>query len=161
MWKAGRALAGALVLLAGFTAPLQAQRGSLPPLTLAAGGGAAAEVTSLEGPWLLVVVQPRCAPCDVVLRELDRDERPGAARIAIVGSGLDQEAIGALAGKYPNLAASRWYADPGRGTRDALQLKAAPAVLGLRGAQIEWRLVGSVEDPRELESILFSWLEKK
>ena len=135
----------------------------LPAFTVAAADGSAVESSALagEGSSLLVYVQPRCAPCNALLEQLNSDERKDANRIVIVGGGMDGAAIAALAPKYKNLAASRWLADSERTLVKALAIEAQPTVFGLRHGNIEWRLAGTPRAPRELESILFTWLEKR
>lgn len=150
------------VVVAAASASAQ-QRRPLPAFNVTTPDGTVAEGASLamDGTWLLVVVQPRCRPCDALLAHIDSDERPAAPRIVVIGGGMDQSAVAALAATYPNMAASRWMADPAREAVQALGIKAGPTVFGLRAAEIEWRLAGSVRESRELESILFTWLEKK
>jgi hypothetical protein len=152
----------AAVVVAAASASAQ-QRRPLPPFNVTMSDGSVAEGSTLaiDGTWLLVYVQPRCTPCDALLAHIDSDERPAASRIVVVGGGMDQAAVAELAAKYPNLAAGRWVADPQREAVQALGIKAGPTVFGLRAMDIEWRLAGSVRESRELESILFTWLEKK
>lgn len=153
----------AIALVAATIAAAAGERRPLPAFTVTALDGTVVESATLaqESNWLLVTVQARCAPCDTLLKQLDRDERPQAPRIAIVGIGMDQQAISDLFAKYPNLVNSRWFADPDRTAAKALGIAAQPTVFGARGPHTDWRLAGIVRDPRELESILFSWLEKQ
>jgi len=148
---------------AASVAPAQSVAPALPSFTVAATDGASVESRALavEGTWLLVYVQPRCAPCDALLTRLDSDERPSASRIVIVGGGMDGEGVKALSEKYPNLKTSRWLADPERRTADAMAIQANPTAFGMRASSIAWRLAGTVQNPRELDSILFTWLEKR
>ncbi len=140
-----------------------AQRKPLPVFPLTGSDGAAIESGALEmqGTWLLVYVQPRCAPCDALLRKIASDERPGVGRIVVIGGGMDLAAVTELAAKHPNLAQARWFADPERGGAKSLEVEATPTVFGLRRSTIEWRLAGAAQSGRELESILFTWLEKR
>ena len=143
--------------------PSQSVARALPAFTVAATDGASVESRALavDGTWLLVYVQPRCVPCDALLARLDSDERPSASRIVIVGGGMDGDAVKALSEKYPNLKTSRWLADPERRTAAAMSIEANPTAFGLRASSIAWRLSGTVQNPRELDSILFTWLEKR
>ena len=156
------AAASALALALGAAYPL-AQLRTLPPFVAATLDDAPVEsaTLALDGNWLLVVVQPRCRPCDALLAHVDRDERPAASRILVVGAGMDGAAVAELKGRYPNIAQARWLADPTRDAAKALDVQTSPTVYGLRGNAVEWRLAGAIRDARELESILFTWLEKQ
>lgn len=158
-----RTIAAIAVVLMATAAASAQQRRPLPAFNVTTSDGTVAEGASLamDGTWLLVFVQPRCTPCDALLAHINSDERPAATRIVVIGGGMNQPAVAALAAKYPNMTASRWMADPEREAVQALGIKAGPTVFGLRAADIEWRLAGSVRESRELESILFTWLEKK
>ena len=154
---------GGAVALAVVASASAWERKPLPAFSVTTVEGAAVESTSLAAPgtWLLVHVQPRCTPCDTLLAHIGSDERAVADRITVIGSGMDGAAMETLAAKYPELAASRWLADPERRSAAALGIEAGPTVFGLRQRMIEWRLAGSVRGERELESMLFTWLEKR
>lgn len=150
------------VLWAAAATHIAAQRGPLPPFTVTALDGTAVDAGTLvvDGSWLLVHVQAQCGACDALLAQIDQVERPSAPRIVVVGGGMDQAAMAALAAKHPRMAASRWFADPSRAVLQALAIKTSPTVFGLRQSDVHWRLAGGVRNERELESILFTWLEK-
>lgn len=162
MKRIGLALAAAAAL----AAPLGAiERRPLPAFVVAApGGGEAIDAQALAQPggrtWLLIYVRERCNTCDALLSHLDRDERPEAARITVIVGGAKPDALAALSAKYPNLAAARWLADADGSAARALQVDSLPVALGVRGQMIEWGLTGVLKDPSELESVLFTWLEK-
>jgi len=154
---------GAVLGLAAAGAAAAAERKALPPFTLTTVDGTSVESGALaaEGTWIFVYVQARCVPCDAVLAQIDSDERAAAPRIAIVGAGMDADQMAVLAAKHPNLKSSRWLADPARAASSVLGVKAMPTVFGLRGSFVEWRLAGTVRSHKDLESILFTWLEKR
>jgi hypothetical protein len=159
--------AGALVVAMAFAAAAPPGRAAvewpaLPPFTVTALDGTAVAGATLaaDGNWLFVQVRGECGACEALLAHIASVERPAASRIVIVGTGMDQAAVAALAERYPALAASRWVADPPREVVEALAIKTAPTVFGMRKGEIHWRLAGPVRDKRELESILFTWLEK-
>jgi len=151
---------------AALAAPLDAiERRPLPAFVVTPpGGGDAIDAQSLAAPegrtWLLIYVGERCRTCDALLSHLDRDERPQAPRITIVVGGAKPAALAALAAKYPNLSAARWFADADGSAARALRLDPLPVTLGVRGRMIEWGLTGVLKAPSELESVLFTWLEK-
>jgi len=155
----------ALAAAAALAAPLGAiERRPLPAFVVTPPDGEAIDAQALAAPagrtWLLVYVRERCRTCDALLSHLDRDERPQAARIAVIVGGAKPDALAALAARYPNLAAARWLADADGSAARALQVESLPVVLGVRGQMIEWGLTGVLKDPSELESVLFTWLEK-
>lgn len=159
-------IALALAAAAALAAPLHAiERRPLPAFTVSpADGGAAIDAPALAQPdgrtWLLIYVRERCHGCDALLSHLDSDERPEAARITVIVGGSGSDGLAALAAKYPNLAAARWLSDEDGSAARALQVDSIPVALGLRGQMIEWGLTGVLKDPSELESVLFTWLER-
>ena len=163
MRKMGMVMFAAALCVAFAAVAGAAERKALPAFTLNAADGNPVESSALatNATWLLVYVQAQCAPCDALLARMAGDERSSASRIAIVGAGMDAAAMAALAAKHPNLQASRWLTDPARTAAAPLGVQAMPTVFGLRGASIEWRLAGTVRTNKELDSILFTWLEQR
>ena len=163
MKKMGMVVVVAAWCLASATLARAGERKALPAFAVSASDGTAVESSALavDATWLFVYVQAQCDPCDALLARIGGNERASASRIVIVGAGMDSAAIAALAAKHPNLRASRWLADPARAAAASLGVQAMPTVFGLRGASIEWRLAGTVRDNRELDSILFTWLEQR
>src|SRR5262249_42803441 len=159
----GMAVVVAALFLASATPVPAADRKEFPAFALSAADGTSVESATLtvQATWLFVYVQAHCAPCDALLERIAADERKSAARIVVVGAGMDPVGMTALAAKYPNLRASRWLADPGRAAAAPLGVQAMPTVFGLRAASVEWRLAGTVRNNKELESILFTWLEHR
>lgn len=156
----------ALAVAAALAAPIDAtERRPLPAFSVTPPGGAEAiDTQALVAPagrtWLLIYVRERCDTCDRLLSHLDRDERPQAARITVIVGGATPDALAALAVKYPNLSAARWFADVDGSAALALRIDSLPVSLGVRGQMIEWGLTGVLKDPSELESVLFAWLER-
>ena len=66
----------------------------------------------------------------------------------------------ALAEASPELAETRWLVDPDRQAWQALGLKTAPVVMGVRTKTIEWDLVGVLRRGDEMRSVLVSWLNQ-
>jgi hypothetical protein len=153
-----------LALIVGTGAGVSAQqKRPLPAFSVVDSGGQAVASTAIpyDATWLLVYVQPRCAACDRVLKRIDADERAAATRIVVVAGGMDAAGVAELAATYPHMQESRWLADPDRSAARALGIRATPIVLGMRGGGMEWRLNGVADGGRELDSILFTWLEKR
>jgi len=159
----GMTVVAAAFAVASATAVRAADRKELPAFALSAPDGTSVESAALAVPatWLFVYVQAHCAPCDALLDRMGADERKSASRIVIVGADMDASAMKALAARYPNLRASRWLTDPGRAAAAPLGVHAMPTVFGLRASSVEWRLAGTVRDNKELDSILFTWLEQR
>lgn len=135
----------------------------LPAFAVTRLDGHTAQSTSLasDGTWLLVYLEPKCPPCDELLDRAGRERRESLSRIVFVGGGMDANAVTELAAKHQNLGASVWVADPPRASAAALQVHASPGIYGLRGTAIEWRMAGSLHRRGALESVLFTWLEKR
>jgi hypothetical protein len=154
--------AAIIVTAAGITLSGRERR-PLPAFSVTAEDGVQVQSPALavDGTWLLVYVQPRCTPCDALLAHMDGDERAAASRIVVIGGGMDAQAMTDMALKYPNLASSRWLADPARTAMKSLAIETGPTVFGVRRAMVEWRLAGTLRNDRELESLLFTWLEKR
>jgi peroxiredoxin len=163
MKKTGMVMVVAALCLASATVAGAAERKALPAFALTAADGNPVESSALatNATWLFVYVQAQCGLCDALLARMGSDERASASRIVIVGAGMDAAAMRALAAKYPNLQAGRWLADPERTASAPLGVQAMPTVFGLRGSSIEWRLAGTVRNNKELDSILFTWLETR
>lgn len=159
----GMAVVVASISLASATGVRAADRREFPTFALSAADGTSVESSTLavQATWLFVYVQAHCAPCDTLLGRIGSDERKSAARIVVVGAGMDAQAMTALAARHPNLRESRWLADPDRAAVTPLGVQAMPTVFGLRGLSVEWRLAGTVRNNKELDSILFTWLEKR
>lgn len=163
MKKIGAAVLVTALWLAAASGARAAERKTLPAFALSAADGHAIESSALatNATWLFVYVQAQCGLCDGLLGRMGSDERTSASRIVIVGAGMDAAGLAALAAKYPNLRASRWLTDSSRAAAAPLGVQAMPTVFGLRGTSIEWRLAGTVRNNKELDSILFTWLEER
>src|SRR5687768_534340 len=75
------------------------ERKPLPafPVVALDGNEIASDTLTSEGKWLLVYVQPRCAPCDTLLRAIDAGHEPGVAgRMIVVVGGADAAATAGM-----------------------------------------------------------------
>jgi hypothetical protein len=158
-----RSLLGTLCLAAVATAVGAAERRPLPrfAVTSLEGTAVASESLPQEGAWLLIYAAPDCAPCDALIAKMDDDEHAEAASRIVVIVGADSSRARAVAGRFPDLQAARWLADPAHAGRDALRIQAQPTILGMRGESMEWRFAGVSRRPGEMESILSSWLKRR
>lgn len=134
----------------------------LPTLALVDMAGAPVGPAGLPGggTWLLVYVRTACRPCDTLLDQMNRDERPDAERIVIVVRATP-EAAQAIKARYPNLNRARWLLDENGAGAATLALPTVPAAVGVRDGMIQWTLAGTLRGGPELESVLFSWLGRK
>lgn len=153
-------LAIAVSLAAGAAA---SERKPLPAFSVKSTSGADVGSAALpfDATWLLVVVKPRCTPCDDMLSRIEEGDRAATSRVVVIGAGMDPASVEALAAAHPNMSASQWLADPDGVAFQPLELKALPTAFGLRGRMMEWRLAGGDRNGRELKSILFTWLENR
>lgn len=110
---------------------------------------------SLEGPWILIYVQPGCRPCDMLLNGFKREDFIDPGRVVIVVGGASLGKARAYAEPLPELAGVQWTVDHHREGFSKLKLEGVPVVLGLKGGDIHWRISGLAGDVR---SIALSWL---
>jgi hypothetical protein len=109
--------------------------------------------------WVLIYLQPACAPCATLLQMIDPDQQPDVtARTVIVVGGLDERAVATAAAAFPRLARARWFADPGKSLAAALPAPAAPVLLGLRRDRIVWSVAGIVPNATAVKSAVFTWI---
>ncbi len=137
------------------------ERRVLPAFDLIGMGGESLSSQTLErsGRWLLLYVQPDCAPCRDALERLSGKGKPlSADRIAVVVGGAEPAAAQRLAMAFPSLAGATWYADPTYRVRAVLKLPGAPVALGIRDLTLEWTMVGVLRDRVHMSSILRSWI---
>jgi len=151
-----------LIVVAGRVG-IAVERMPLPAFTLTAGDGTAVTSDRLvrPGSWALIDVAPDCAPCQAVLRSIDRAEpQVPARRLVIVVAGVNAEGVLAEAARYPNLADATWLADPSNAMLQQIGQPGAPTIFGMRARMIEWSLAGVLMDATDTTSILASWLSR-
>jgi hypothetical protein len=145
------------------TATLHAQHPSrpLPAFSVYDAGGGPTPSTALGagGRIVLVYVQPGCDPCGELLEALARVDTPGlASRVVLVIDGsLDQAAQFAAREIPPALQGVAWFADVDRVAAPALELRGAPAVMGIEREHIEWTYRG-LPQRKLLDSVMRTWL---
>jgi hypothetical protein len=76
-----------------------------------------------------------------------------------VGGPADQ-AASFVAGRGDQFAAVRWFADPGEAAWRAMRFTGTPSLVGVRDGQIQWTIAGVLNDPKALESVVRSWVER-
>ena len=162
MTRAARYLGALVAVLAVALAgmPVRAmESGPLPAFEVTALDGVRVSSAGLarQGRWLLVYVQPGCVPCEGVLNLLKEDGAGGLPEnVTVVASGTAEETR-ALAGLFPNLTRSAWYADPLGAARDRLGLQGVPMVLAMQGSTIEWSIAGLLPDTASLQALFRAW----
>jgi hypothetical protein len=164
VWSTSRfskpALAACLIAVAG-TVLLAVERMPLPAFSLTRGDGSTIASAALvrPGAWALIYVAPRCVPCAAVLRSLDRAAHPTLApRLVVIVGGATPDDLREEAALYPDLSDATWLADPASVIPQPIGEAGVPAIIGLRGATIEWGLTGVLTDPADAKSILVNWL---
>jgi hypothetical protein len=139
------------------------ERMPLPAFTLTAGDGAAVASDRLvqPGTWALIYVAPQCAPCQTVLRAIDRaDSQAPALKLVIVVAATSAEGVLAEAARHPNLSGATWLADPSNAMLQQIGQTGAPIIFGMRARMIEWSLAGVLMDATDTTSILANWLSR-
>lgn len=160
-----RTLASAIVALmlvataAGRTTGLE--RRPLPQVVATRADGSQVDLPTLaqDRGWLLLVVAADAPGSQRLLDALESwVAGPRAAQIVVLLQGTK-----AVVGK----AATQWQAklpgavildDSNGTTREAIGVRAIPSVIGLRGAWVEWRIAGVLNDPEMLRAVIVSWL---
>jgi hypothetical protein len=156
-------LAVALVAFAPLAAHLsaQAQTRTLPEFVVVSERGerVTGGTLSMEDRWLLLYVSPDCVSCDRLLSGLAEWQIPqlGARTVVVIGGDLTVARAYADRSGTASLAVA-WYADPGRRAGATLGLSSSPALIGIAGGRIEWTLMGVLNDPRALESVIRKWV---
>jgi hypothetical protein len=112
----------------------------------------------IQGKWVVIYLEGRCAPCTHLLVRLTKDKYPQLARqtIIIVG-GVQAGDVKVLEKEFPDLAQAKWYADPERNAHKALNLHGAPVTLGIQDKILRWAISGVPPSPRLLPSVLKKW----
>lgn len=139
------------------------ERGPLPAFALTGidGQRVPASQVAMEGTWLIVYVQPGCAPCEAILKAAAQHDNPSVVdRLVLVVRSQAAAEVQAMADRHPRIGRSAWYMDQDGEMFTRLRLAGAPVVIGLRGKIIEWSLAGVLADARAVGSVLGSWVAK-
>lgn len=129
--------------------------------TLDGGATRTAAAVPGQGKWLIVYVQPNCAPCDALLGLIKRDEHPDLpARMVIIDGGASAVSAGEARRQFAELSDARWYADTTGVGWTALDMSGAPMVFGMNDGMIQWRLSGMNPPKADVKSILASWVRE-
>jgi hypothetical protein len=136
-----------IAAIAGLLAPASAGAADRPlpdfEVTSADAGTVSSAALGDASHWLLIYIQPDCAPCDAVA-DLWSDAKPPApaSRVRVVVAATSVERLPQVQARYPMLAGAAWYADSTGAAGRALGLTGAPALLGVRGETIAWTSLG-------------------
>jgi hypothetical protein len=126
---------------------------------LADGASVSSAILARDDQWVVVVVRPACEPCRAVVRRLSGNGagvEPG--RVVVVMSGLTAADARALRVSAPGLAATTWYVDSGGAAIEALSVRNAPALFGVRNDRIVWALRGSLFIDAQWQGVVVPWL---
>ena len=131
----------------------------LPSFTVTSSGGAAVASAALstQSRWLLVYVSPDCRSCERLIESLKDWQSPNltSRTVVVVRS---SEAARYIAEHRSGLDVA-WYADLQDDAWQSLQLKSAPALIGVESGEIKWTVSGVLNDPKALESVARKWVE--
>lgn len=81
-----------------------------------------------------------------------------ADRLLVVVRGINNTLLNSLAARHAALAAS-WYRDPDDLIAKGLELKADPAILGIRDGRVSWMMIG-IADRKLLDNTVQGWLSR-
>jgi len=148
-----------LMSLAPAGASVDAERSlAVFSVTSASGASVASSALSTEPRWLLIYVTPACKSCDRLIESLEQWQSPQlTARTVIVVRG--QNAARYVADhKSPDLDAA-WYTDEDDHGWRSLDLKSAPALIGVEHGEVKWAVSGVLNDPKTVEPMVRRWVE--
>lgn len=153
----------AMVAVCAWLVPLQvAAQQPLPTFQVASPDGATESIDalSIEPQWLIVYVTPNCPACNRLLDALATWQSPAAnARTVVIVSGEPVAVRSYVTNRRAAVATSRMYSDEQMQLPRALGLAGGPAIVGIRGGQVEWVLKGVLNDPDALEPVIRAWVE--
>jgi hypothetical protein len=135
----------------------------LPAFEVVAPDGAVVASAQLAPPgkWLLIYVTPTSLASARLLTSMKQWETPAmAARtVVVIGAPLAtaQRFIKERSAEFPSV---RWVVDPQNVAWQALRLSGTPFLLGVKDGEIAWSLAGVLNDPKALESVIRTWVEK-
>jgi hypothetical protein len=149
------------VLLVVPTLGLHADAGRPMPVfsvTSPTGAVVTSSALSSQPRWLLVYVSPACRSCDRLIESMKQWQSPvGPSRTVVVVRGSD--AAHFVAEHQSSGLNAAWYVDDHDDGWRSLDLKSAPALIGIESGQIKWSVSGVLNDPKSVESVVKRWLE--
>jgi len=150
-----------LVLLGVATLRVDADAGRALPVfsvTSIAGAAVSSPALSSQPRWLLVYVWPACQSCERLIGSLKQWQPSGVpSRTVIVVRGPD--AARYVADHTSSGLNAAWYSDDRDDGWRSLDLKSAPALMGIEGGEIKWTFSGVLNDPKAVESVVRKWVE--
>ena len=133
---------------------------SLPSFSVTSASGAVVTSSALSSQprWILIYASTGCRSCDRLLESLKQWQSPAlASRTVIVVGGSDGARY--VADHQSSDLAASWYLDQGDDARRRLDLKGAPALIGIEHGEVRWTISGVLNDPNALESVVRKWVE--
>jgi hypothetical protein len=119
---------------------------SLPSFDVTASDGSTKQSAQIvrNGKWLLVFVKANCPQCEALLSALEGGATQEGSRVVIIVKAPTANTLADLKARYPHIANASWYADVHASAARSLEVPASPTTLGMRGADVAWRLTGSI-----------------
>ena len=132
----------------------------LPSFGVLASGGAAVASGQLspESQWVLLYVAPGQKPCDDLVKALAGWRLPPTRLVVIVRAPLPAARTYVESLLPGALAAVVWYADPSDAAGQALNVRSAPALMGVGDGTVHWTITGVLNDPRMVEPVIRRWV---
>jgi hypothetical protein len=161
---AARTLLIALVLSVAMTAHAQVAQpepATLPDVPLLMINGTAVSTGKAlpsQGRWLLIHVQPGCAPCDALLNRIQTDAPAVVPRLVIIVSRASAADVEKMSGAFAALGGAAWFSDEPAGLGSALRIQEAPLVLAMNDRAIQWTLAGVLSGSQRLRDVLTGWV---
>jgi hypothetical protein len=134
---------------------------TLPDVPLMMINGAASSTGKAlpsQGRWLLLHVQPNCAPCDALLNRIQNDVPAVGPRLVIIVSRASAADVEKMSAGFGMLGGAAWYSDEQAGLGTALSIQEAPLVLAMNDRAIQWTLAGVLSGSQRLRDVLTGWV---
>ena len=139
----------------------QPQAIALPDIPIMGVNGTASSTSKAlpsQGRWLLIHVQPNCAPCDALLARIEADAPSVVPRLVIVVAKANAAELARVSSAFELLGAAAWYSDESGAMSASLQIQEAPVVLAMNDRSIQWTLAGVLSGSQRLRDVLTGWV---
>ncbi len=136
------------------------ERMPVPDITLVDRHGAARQAPAVAraGTWLLVVAEPGCTSCDVMLDAATAAASEAGGGVIVVLAGGAAADIEAASQRWPALAETSWFLADRTTVTEVFRLTTRGAIVGVRDGTVEWSLSGVITNPADLRTLCGAWL---
>ena len=150
-----------ILMLLGWSSLKGMEPTRIPALQITTLDGQVTKTSDLpnKGHWLLIYVTPGSHFCLDALQLLKKEDYPKLAGNAVIIVGGSIQDAKTLQSRFPDLATTAWFADPGQDVFRGLKLHGLPSIIGVTQQTMQWAAIGAA-DPIAFKSMLNSWLDQ-